>query len=481
MKRYSLRILFITLLVFNPFLSIFSSTAGNTIHGKVFCEGNPLSRIIVTDGYDCVLTNAKGEYQLQADKNARFIYLTVPSGYKSQRKGTIPVFYHRIDKASAKPYDFYLEKNPVGDIDHTFIVQADVQVTSLDDINRYKSYLKDIVAYNKMIPSGQDVFGLDCGDIVGDTPSLYPDYIRAVSTLNIPVYRAIGNHDMTYGGRTFEHSYSTFEDYFGPVYYSFNKGKAHYIVLDNCFYVNRNYQYIGYIDERTFSWMEKDLSFVPRGSLVFVLMHIPSSSTKELVYNALLQDETSNAAGLYEMLKGYNAHIITGHSHFNLNVCFNDSLMEHNTAAVCGTWWKADLCVDGTLNGYGVYQVSGDEVKWKYKSVGHPADYQFRLYPVGTSDEYPGDVIANVWNWDENWKVEWYENGSRIGEMERYTGYDPEAKAICSDKKKVVYDWISPVKTGHLFHATPKNPMAKIEVRVTDRFGNIYRSYLKNK
>ena len=59
---------------------------------------------------------------------------------------------------------------------------------------------------------------------------------------------------MTYGGRTFEQSYSTFEDYFGPVYYSFNKGKAHYIVLDNCFYVNRNYQYIGYIDERTFSW-----------------------------------------------------------------------------------------------------------------------------------------------------------------------------------------------------------------------------------
>ena len=150
----------------------------------------------MTDGYDCVLTNAKGEYQLQADKNARFVYLTVPSGYISQRKGTIPVFYHRIDRASVKPYDFYLEKNPVGDIDHTFIVQADVQVTSLDDIDGYKSYLKDILAYNKMIPSGQDVFGLDCGDIVGDTPSLYPDYIRAVSALNFPVYRAIGNHGL---------------------------------------------------------------------------------------------------------------------------------------------------------------------------------------------------------------------------------------------------------------------------------------------
>lgn len=459
----------------------FQNVFGENIHGRVLYSGKPFAGVVITDGFDCVQTNSRGEYQLPFNRYTRFVYVSVPSGYLSERRGTIPIFYHKIDSTLGKAYDFNLVKNTVNDINHTFFVQADVQVTSLDDIDRYKSYLKDIVAYNKMIPFGQDVFGLDCGDIVGDTPSLYPDYIRAVSTLNFPVYRAIGNHDMTYGGRTFEHSYSTFEDYFGPVYYSFNKGKAHYIVLDNCFYVNRNYQYIGYIDERTFSWMEKDLSFVPRGSLVFVLMHIPSSSTKELVYNALLQDETSNAAGLYEMLKGYNAHIITGHSHFNLNVCFNDSLMEHNTAAVCGTWWKADLCVDGTLNGYGVYQVSGEEVKWKYKSVGHPADYQFRLYPVGTSDEYPGDVIANVWNWDENWKVEWYENGSRIGEMERYTGYDPEAKAICSDKKKVVHDWISPVKTGHLFHATPKNPMAKIEVRVTDRFGNIYRSYLKNK
>ena len=29
-----------------------------------------------------------------------------------------------------------------------------------------------------------------------------------------------------------------------------------------------------------------------------------------------------------------------------------------------------------------------------------------------------------VWNWDEQWKVEWYENGKRMGEMQRYKGYD---------------------------------------------------------
>ena len=299
--------------------------------------------------------------------------------------------------------------------------------------------------------------------------------------MDFPVYRAIGNHDMTYGGRTFEYSYRTFESYFGPIYYSFNKGKAHYIVLDNCFYVNRDYQYIGYIDERTFTWLEKDLSYVSRDKLVFVVMHIPSSLQKKLRYNTLDQDETVNTAALYKLLEGYNAHIISGHTHFNTNVCFNDSLMEHNTAAVCGTWWRADINVDGTPRGYGIYEVNGDQLKWIYKSAGYPLEHQFHAYPAGSSDEYPSDIIANVWNWDDLWKVEWYENGQRMGEMQKYKGYDPMAKAICSDKEKVKYDWISPVLTEHLFHATPHAPNARLEIKVTDRFGNVYTQTIENK
>ena len=274
-------------------------------------------------------------------------------------------------------------------------------------------------------------------------------------------------------------AYRTFEDYFGPIYYSFNRGKAHYIVLDNCFYVNRDYQYIGYIDERTFAWLEQDLRFVAKGSPVFVVVHIPTSLTPKLQWNALLQDETSNASGLYRMLEGYDAHIISGHTHFNLNVCFNDSLMEHNTAAVCGIWWKADICMDGTPAGYGVYEVDGTDVKWYYKSAGQSKDYQFRAYPVGASREYPKDIIANVWNWDEKWKVEWYEDGKRMGEMTRFTGYDPDAEAICSDKERVQYDWISPVQTSHLFRATPRSKTSKVEIKVTDRFGNVFSQLLK--
>lgn len=454
----------------------------NDICGTVVCQGKALSGVVVTDGTDCVQTDAQGRYRLEAKRGVRFVYLSVPSGYTVPcQDKTIPLFYQRIDSGHPdKEYDFELVKNPLGDEKHLFAVQADAQVTTEKEVASYGKYVEDLSGYLSRYRGKQDVFSIDCGDIVGDSPHLFPSYIRTVSSLNLPVFRTIGNHDMTYGGRTYEYSYRKFEELFGPIYYSFNKGKAHYIVINNNFYVNRDYQYIGYIDERTFCWMEQDLKYVPKDHLVFVVAHIPTSSTPKLKWNALIQDETSNAAGLYDILKGYKAHIITGHSHFNLNVCFNDSLMEHNTAAVCGIWWKADICMDGTPSGYGIYQVDGTDVKWIYKSMGHPVNYQLRAYPVGSDADHPEDIIANVWNYDDRWKVEWYENGKRMGEMTQYTGFDPDAKTICADKKRVVYEWISPITTTHLFRATPKNPQARIEVRATDRFGNVYSQTIKH-
>lgn len=446
---------------------------GNIVGGKVTCNGHGIAGVMVTDGYECVTTGSDGSYSMELDRDARFVYITTPSGYLPQVENTVARFYQPVEEGRAQ-YDFALRRNPVDDTRHVALVQADVQLTSLQDLATYKGLLQDVVDCAATYNGKADVFGIDLGDIVGDTPALFEPYINVAADMQMPVWRTIGNHDMTYGGRTFEYSYSTFESYFGPIYYSFNKGKAHYIVLDNNFYVNRDYQYIGYIDERTFRWIEKDLELVPAGNVVFVVMHIPGCLTKELKWNTLIQDETSNIAGLWKMLEGRNAHILTGHTHFNWNVCFGDSLMEHNTAAVCGIWWKAPVCMDGTPQGYGVYEVDGTDVKWYYKSMGYDADYQLRAYPVGASAEYPGDIIANVWNWDEMWRVEWTENGKVMGEMTRYEGYDPMASEICADKERVQYDWISPIKTPHMFRATPHDASAKIGVRVTDRFGNVY-------
>lgn len=456
----------------------------NVIKGKVTCDGKGIQGVVVTDGFRCVQTTSSGEYAIPSLGDARFVYISTPSGYQTSREATIPQFYHEIDHIKSQTYNFELKKNPMNDDKHMCIVQADVQLTSTDDLESYKTILDDCNELMKKYPK-TDIFGIDCGDIVGDTPSLYPDYIRTVKALDIPIYRAIGNHDMDYYGRTYETSYRTFENYFGPSCYSFNKGKAHYIVVNNNFYIGREYFYMGYVDEKTFSWIEQDLSFIPKGSLVFLIMHIPSQLKEKketFQYNYdMIADQTTNAGAVHALLENYNAHLITGHMHYNLNINFSDKLMEHNTAAVCGTWWRAEVCIDGTPQGYGVYEVEGDQVKWYYKSSGYPREYQFRGYAKGASKEYPSDVIANVWNWDKNWKVEWMEDGKVMGEMIHYTGYDPYAEAVCADKEKVKYDWISPVTTEHLFRATPHNTDAKIQLKVTDCFGHIYTQSIENK
>ena len=41
--------------------------------------GNPMSGVVVSDGYSCTVTNDKGMYIFMRDKNARFVWYSVPA------------------------------------------------------------------------------------------------------------------------------------------------------------------------------------------------------------------------------------------------------------------------------------------------------------------------------------------------------------------------------------------------------------------
>ena len=118
-------------------------------------------------------------------------------------------------------------------------------------------------------------------------------------------------------------------------------------------------------------------------------------------------------------------------------------------------------------------------MKWHYKAVDYPLEYQFRAYAPGSSKEFPEEVLANVWNWDEQWKVEWFENGTCMGEMTRCKGLDPAAVEAFSDREKMGALWVNAFPTNHLFKAVPKDKKARIEVLVTDRFGTVYKQLVK--
>lgn len=446
------------------------------VKGSVRSVDGGVEGVVVTDGYNFARTDSEGNFSLEVDKRARHIYITTPAGYLVENKGSIPQFFLPVDPKT-ESYNFTLRKNPEDDTRHTFFATADVQATSKEDIERYATIAEDMRLLAESV--GGDYFSVDCGDIVGDSPWLYPHYLKVADKVGIPVWRILGNHDMDYHGKCFETSYKTFESLFAPNYYSMNRGKAHYIFLNNNFYVGREYFYVGYYTEALLEWLERDLSYVPKDMLVFVVQHIPARlSPKQAAFEYTgygLADQTMNAGALFELLKGHKkCHIISGHMHYNLNLEHAEGPMEHNTGSVCGTWWRGDVCLDGTPMGYGVYEVNGTDVSWYYKTSGCSGDYQLRAYKPGSKADQPSAVVANVWNYDSKWRVELYEDGVKTADMTQYEGYDRAAYELCSDKERVVYSWIAPVPTTHLFWAEPKNPSAKMEVRATDRFGRTY-------
>jgi hypothetical protein len=324
--------------------------------------------------------------------------------------------------------------------------------------------------------------GVGCGDLVWDHFELFEDYREAVHIAGIPFFNVIGNHDMDLDGRSDETSSVTFKKQFGPTYYSYNRGRIHYIVLDNVFFVGTAKKYIGYLTETQLRWLEQDLALIKPGATVVVCNHIPTD-TGHMRRNKLAEEEmggtVANRNKLYKMLQPFNTHIMSGHTHIN-EKWEKDNLIEHIHGTVCGAWWTGPICSDGTPNGYGVYEVDGDDIKWYYKSTGKDKNHQLRVYNKGKLATAPEEIVANVWNWDPKWKIEWWEDDAAKGIMEQRIEKDPWAVELYAGPElPKKHKFVDPSLTDHLFFAKPSPGAKKITVKATDRFGNVFTEVLQ--
>jgi len=216
--------------------------------------------VSVSDGLNVVITDGDGEYLLPGSLKSRFIFITVPSGFRTLRS-----FYIRTD-GTASDYNFGLTSFQVAKSNRVkFIQLADTEAS--DDFG-WVGPIRDYSA-NEGIS-----FIVHTGDICYEKGLNF--YGRNVTgeTMGVPVYYCVGNHDLVKGN----YGEELFEKNFGPVFYSFEAGNTHFIVTPM---LTGDYQ-PSYTKEDVYLWMKNDLQAVaPGNSLVYTAPYSKPNATVE--------------------------------------------------------------------------------------------------------------------------------------------------------------------------------------------------------
>lgn len=436
------------------------------ISGRIMVDNKPLPGALISDGFDIVVSDKKGYYSIEPNDKADFVFMISPSGYKFPEESGLVRYYKEVESSSN--YDFNLTRLDKSDKKHQFIIWADPQLTFEEDIEKFHSQtVPDVQKLVENLGENTLLQGIVVGDMVGDRHDFIPAYNDGIKKTGISFFHAIGNHDMDYNKGGDETSDTTFKSYYGPNYYSFNRGKAHYVILDDVRYLGTGKKYDGHISEEQLAWLEKDLSFVDKDDLVIICLHIP-------VYSSV-----KNSEALYKILAPYkNVHIMSGHTHTNKNVIKN-GIYEHVHGTVCGGWWRGPICGDGTPKGYGVYEVNGTDLTWYYKSTGFDKSEQLRVYVDDLTNQKR--IIANVWNADPEWRIECWIDRKFLGLMENVKGLDPlaveQSNAVLEPGQK---RRPKPRSSDHLFIAHAPISAGRIKVIAIDRFENKYQKEINS-
>ena len=501
---------------------------GKTLKGVVYCNGEGIANVEVSDGIEVTTTDANGIYYLSSQKKYGYVFISVPSGYEVTNDGNAPMFYGRVNSNApnvVEQVDFSLTK--VENSKHAMLALTDFHLANRNsDLTQFATFASDVNSTIKSLSSsGYRVYVMSMGDESWDlywyaNSFALPESYKQMQQINAPTFHCMGNHDNDpYCADDWLAEQAWLKNC-GPCYYSFNIGKVHYIILDNIQYLNvggttgtvgeRNYNTL-IINEES-AWLQKDLALISDKSTPIVVgMHAPLYDNPTTLSSTGVQTDNSRMSGAADFIHYFsgfsNVQVLTGHTHLNYNVIVSNNMMEHNTAAVCATWWwtgklnNNHICCDGTPGGYGVYNFSDKDLTWYYKSMGYTKDYQFRSYDLNTTYIDPSvyapnytaamttyahgyatqstanEVLINVWNYDPTWKVEVTEDGKSLA-VSRVATYDP-LHIISYDAARIKAGGASYVSfpselTGHMFKVTASSATSTLVIKVTDHFGTVY-------
>lgn len=334
--------------------------------------GEPgLTDVLVSNGIACRPTDSDGVYNLPSDSS--LVFVTVPG----DRDGTGPWY----SGPSSDNVDFGLKPDPgkgqTAGSGFTF-----VQMTDLHAGQEQAAALAGLAAeLNSLSPA----FVVATGDLIVDgndaTPATaggwFDVYQGFTSVLTMPVYQALGNHDVVGIHRADAdtsgpgYGKGTFTGRFGPSYYSFDWGRYHCLVLDPN--DMENGQEVYRLSAAQMRWLADDLRF-REGAPLLVFYHEPTASW-------------TNRDDFLRLLEGRCASLFCGHLHQSVTLDSaagpggSGEVSEQVTAAVSGEWWRGPN-PDGRPQGNRLVSVAGDGVDSLYIGTGDTRTVDFGLSPV---------------------------------------------------------------------------------------------------
>ena len=424
-------------------------------------SGNPISGVVVSDGYSVVKTDSTGKYELARNDKAKFVFYTTPATYEvALSSDGYPLFYKTL--ADNTNLDFTLGKSITKHSEWHLYVMADPQTNQTGKycIPYFQNYMAtdiksmvDREGYNSAENWNNNrlAYGMVLGDVIWN--SAIESYMGKMKSAMAPEnthvswFTVPGNHDWYSSDSDKNPSLDCYHKIFGPSIYSFDRGDVHVVGMNNVLTGAGNSieEYDQGFTTDEFNWLRKDLEMVPKDKCVVLCVHIQFFDGEAGVRHNKYYSQTLNLLRQFA-----NAYILSGHGHYARHWFHSNYnyIHEINHAAACGQFWNLKVCADGTPAGYYIYTFKGNDCSNHFfKAAGTASSSEgsnaMRLY-LG-NDSYDPNMVCgygkdnkvvyvNLYNGytsssntadssplNKNWIVELFYKGSKVSDMTNVT------------------------------------------------------------
>ena len=491
-----------------PGSELSSSAEGSSrVHGTVrnASTGAPIAGVPVSDGMQIVQTGADGAYAFTSNlKISQNVFVIMPSEYEFSANQYGGWNDHKLLDITKndQQIDFALTpRKDSGDNYRILLLGDPQQMSSRPHSGISWTYVCNAInAYRSSV--SVPLYQISLGDMVTneiEVPGMAEAYLSTQKTSGVLTFSVPGNHDHVQKADNYYYSVSEFSHWFGPYNYAFNLGKQHFVFLDSVAWKDDgSHSYDETLNEQAITFLEKDLALVPTDTPVHIFTHCPLTKKQ----NAGFPSPSSNAR-MVKALAGREVNMWYGHIHYNSNYQYTDAELSSRASGVkslgshlvsrCGGCWSCsgEICKDGTPRGFVELDIKGKDIHWQFHSIDMNYPHTMNsLVPGRFAGESLSGVdnnalYCNVYLWDNKWGVpEVWAGGSKVATMTRVVKstdatYDPLYQHFYNIWKaqglmEVRDEPPGSSENNHLFKYIPSSTVKDVQIRVTDRWGDVH-------